>query len=73
MEIMHRAHEGGKMLPPRMSQIKSFLEQKPLRAREEEEFLEELRLIDNLVGENDIGHADRLFSGPSEICPCCGK
>lgn len=61
------------MLPPRMREIKSRLEEKSLRSNAEEELLDELRLIDNRIEKSDITHAEKQFSGPSGRCPCCGR
>jgi len=65
--------EGEKMLPPRLREIKNILESKNERAKAEEELLAELRFVDERMQKSDIVHVEKMFSGPSGICPCCGK
>lgn len=61
------------MLPPRMREIKNRLDAKRVRTKAEEELLGELKLLDDRAQKSDIDHAEKMFSGPSEVCPCCGK
>jgi hypothetical protein len=66
------------MLPPRLKEVKERLEAKSFAARKaaEDELLAELTALDRSTEFRELIETTRMIkmtSGPSSVCPCCGK